>query len=268
MNLNLEGKVAIVTGAARGIGRAIALTFAREGANVIVSDIDLGVANAVAEEAKALGVQAIAVKADVTKVGEVRQMVKETLDKFGNVDILVNNAGILYVGGKTVVRKLFHESIEEEWSGEINVTLYGMLNCTKAAIAPMIKQKSGNIVNIASDAGRTHSPRNSIYGAGKGGIIAFSRNLAYELGPFGIRVNCVSPGIIKTTRIESVKSGAETDPEAVKAVGELEAVVKLAPIGRMGTPQDIANTAVFLASDVSSYITGQTLSVDGGRIMP
>jgi NAD(P)-dependent dehydrogenase (short-subunit alcohol dehydrogenase family) len=206
----------------------------------------------------------------VTQRDEVREMVKETLAKFGKLDILVNNAGVAYVGeGKMVIRKLFLESTEEDWPREINVTLYGTLNCTKAAIEPMIKQKSGNIVNIVSDAGRNHSPHASIYGAGKGGIIALSRNLAYELGPLGIRVNCVSPGVIKTTRIESVESGAMKDPEGIKNVRELETAVKLTtPARRIGLPQDVANAVAFLASDVSSYIVGQTLSVNGGRLMP
>lgn len=268
MNLNLEGKVAIVTGAARGIGRAIALTFAREGVNVAIGDIDLRAAKLVDEEAKALGAKTIAVMADVTKPSEVKGMVKGTLNKFGRLDILVNNAGILYREGEPTVRKLFQDSTEADWPGELNVTLYGVLNCSRAAIEPMLNQKSGCIINIASDAGRSAGPRSTVYGAGKGGIIAFSKSLAYELGPFGIRVNCVSPGVIRTTRAEAIASGDKTSPEAVKYFEEVEALLKQVPLGRIGIPQEIANAVVFLASDASSYITGQTLSVNGGNIMP
>ena len=268
MNLNLEGKVAIVTGAARGIGRAIAHTLSKEGANVVIDDIDLEAAKLVEDQAKALGVQAIAIKADVTKVDEVRQMVKETLDKFGRIDILVNNAGILYIKGKPVALKLFADSTEDDWPGFINVTLYGVLNCSKAVLETMLSQKSGNIINIASYAGRApRGMRTTIYGAGKGGIIAFTKNLAYELGPSGIRVNCVSPGSIRTSRIDAIESGAETHPELLKFWEDIQAAIKRMPLGRIGIPQEVANVVVFLASDASSYITGQTLSVNAGLFM-
>ena len=268
MNLNLAGKVAIVTGAARGIGRAIALTLGREGANVVIDDIDPEPAKLVEEEAKALGVQAVAIMADVTKLDQVRQMVNKTLDTFGRIDILVNNAGIWYVNGKPAEHKLFAESTEDDWHGEIDVTLYGVLNCSKAVLETMLSQKSGNIVNIVSDAARgPQTELITIYGAGKGGIISFSRNLAYEVGPSGIRVNCVSPGTIRTSRIEAVESGAETRPQVLKFWQEREAAIKRLPLGRIGTPQEVANVVAFLASDVSSYITGHTLSVNGGRFM-
>lgn len=268
MNLNMKGKVAIVTGAARGIGRTIALTFAKEGVAVVIGDIDLGAARLIEEEAKTVGAQSIAVRADVTKTDEVRRMVNGALSKFGRLDILVNNAGMLYTEGKPTVRKLFQESTEEDWPREINVTLYGVLNCTKVAIEPMLSQRSGSIINIVSEAGRTFGPRCTIYGAGKGGIIAFSKNLAYEVGPFGIRVNCVSPGVTRTTRFEAIESRDETSPEAVKYLQEMEVLAKQVPLRRIGTTQDIANAVVFLASDACNFITGQTLSVNGGLIMP
>jgi NAD(P)-dependent dehydrogenase (short-subunit alcohol dehydrogenase family) len=268
VDLNLGGKVAIVTGAARGMGLATALTFAREGANVVIDDIDLEAAKLVEEGAKALGAQAIAVRADVTKPDEVRQMVNETLAKFGRLDILVNNAGILYIDGKPADRKFFKDTSEDEWPAEIDVTLYGVLNCARAAVEPMLRQKSGSIINIASDAGRGAMPRGTVYGAGKGGTIAFTRHLALELGPSGIRVNCVSPGVIKTTRIEAIESGAKLSPEAAEAHKVLEQLAQKSPLGRIGNPQEIANVVVFLASDASSYVTGQTISVNGGDLMP
>jgi len=265
MKLNIERKVAVITGAGQGIGRATALTFAHEKANVVINDIDIDSANIVAEEAQSVGVQALAVKADVTEADQVKDMVTVILERFGRLDILVNNAGVFYIEGSPVIRKLFHESTEHDWPGELEIALYGVLNCTRSAVEPMIQQKSGAIVNIASDAGRAPSPKNALYGMGKGGVIAFSRNLASELGNFGIRVNCVCPGPTKTPRIEAYGSG---DPSAVEFYQALEAMVKKTPLHRMGTSQEIANVVVFLASEASSFITGQTLSVNGGRIMP
>jgi NAD(P)-dependent dehydrogenase (short-subunit alcohol dehydrogenase family) len=269
MNLNLEGKVVIVTGAARGIGRATALAFCREGAKVVIDDIDLEAAIPVEEEAKSSGAQAIAIKADVTKPDEVKQMVKETLDKLGRIDILVNNAGILYMKGKRWPEvKSFQESTEEDWAGFINITLYGVLNCSKAVLEIMLSQKSGNIINIGSYA--SNAPRGSranTYSAGKGGIISFTRNLAYEVGPSGIRVNCISPGITRTTRMEAIEAGEATDEESANFHQDMAGAVQRTPMRRIGTPQDLANAVVFLASDASSYVTGQTLHVNGGLYM-
>lgn len=277
MNLNLGGKVVIITGAARGIGRETALTFAREGANVIVSDIDLTAADGVAQETRTLGCQAVALKADVTNPTEVQHMVKEVLDEFKRLDILVNNAGLPYVEGKPQDHKhsFFIELTEEDWHRNIDVTLFGVLNCTKAVIKPMIEQKSGVIVNIASDAGRGPTVGStvgvSVYGAGKGGVIAFTRQLAYEVARYGIRVNCISPGLINTTRLTAMYKARvqeEKDLLVVKVPESIREMVKLTPLGRVGTPQEIANVVVFLASDASSFITGQTLSVNGGALMP
>ena len=236
--------------------------------SVVIDDIDMEAAKSVEEEAKALGAQAMAVEADVTKIDQVRQMVKETLDRFGRIDILVNNAGILYVEGKPVALKLFEDSTEDDWPGFINVTLYGVLNCSKAVLDTMLEQKSGNIINISSDAARGPQRDDiTIYGAGKGAIITFTRNLAHELGPSGVRVNCVAPGAIKTTRAGIMDAGMDTSPQAVKFWQEIEDGVKQMPLRRWGTPQEVANAIAFLASDASSYITGQTLSVNGGRFM-
>jgi NAD(P)-dependent dehydrogenase (short-subunit alcohol dehydrogenase family) len=270
MDLSLGGKVAIITGAGRGIGRAIALTFAREGTNVVVSDIDLAAATAVAQEAEAIGHPSLAIKADVTNIGEVRQMVNNVLAKFGRVDILINNAGVLYAEGKPYVYKLFIDSPEQDWGKLIDITLFSVLNCTKAVVGTMVGQKSGSIVNIVSDAGRCPAgPRLTIYGGGKGGIIAFSKHLAYELSVYGIRVNCVSPGLIEGTRIGAIKAGIQKGEADIKLFQEFEEMIlKRVPLGRIGMPQDLANMAVFLASEAASYITGQTISVNGGYIMP
>ena len=268
MNLNLEGKVAIVTGAARGIGKATALTLCKEGAKVVIDDIDLEEAKKAEEEAKSLGAQAVAIEADVTKMNEVRQMVKETIDKFGRIDILVNNVGILYINGQLVENRIFAETTENDWPALVNVTLGGVLNCSKAVLDTMLSQKSGSIINVSSDAATgPQIERISVYGAGKGGIIAFTKSLACELGPSGIRVNCVSPGSIRTTRISLIEAGGEGRPEVLKFFQDREAALKRMPLRRFGAPEEVANLVAFLASDAASYITGQTLSINGGRFM-
>lgn len=267
MDLNLAGKVAIVTGAARGIGRAIALTLSREGVNVVIDDIDLEAAQLVEEEAKASGTQAMAIRADVTKIDEVRQLVKQTLDRFGRIDILVNNAGILYnEDGKGWPQPTsFQDSLEEDWPKSLNVTLYGMLNCTKSVLKTMVDQKSGNIISISSYvATAPRGPHAGLYGAGKGGINSFSRGLAFELGPLGIRVNCISPGIIKTTKLEAIEAENLPGVQWTDFQRNMSEMIKTVPIGRIGTPQDVANVVVFLASDVSSYVNGQNINVTGG----
>ena len=269
MDLKLDNKVAIITGAGRGIGHTTALTFAREGARVVIDDIDLEAARLVEDEIRKEGGHGIAVGADVTKYEDVRNMIKTTLAEFGRIDILVNNAGVFYDQGKPVVHKLFQESTEEDWQKNINVTLYGVMNCTRLAIESMIEQKSGSIVNILSNAALAPAPRIHVYGAGKGGIQALSRHLALELGPQGIRVNCVSPGVTQTSRIARINSGAEDErPEAIEWHRAIEELAKRAPLGKYGTPQETANVIVFLASDVSSHVTGQTICVDGGQVMP
>lgn len=265
MDLNLAEKVVIITGGARGIGRAAALSFAKEGANVVIDDIDLEAARIVQNQAQAFGVQALAIGADVTKPSDVKQMIKDTLKRFNKIDVLVNNAGILYINGETVTYKLFVDSVEDEWAPIIDITLSGVLNCSKAVLDQMLSQKSGSIVNMASEAARSpRGARTTIYGAGKGAIIAFTKNLAFEVGPSGIRVNCICPGLIKTTRAERMSSGTELRPDAAKFWHDAEASIGQMPFRRIGLPQDVANVVVFLASDASSYMTGQTLGVNAG----
>lgn len=273
MDLKLKGKVAVVTGAARGIGRAIALTLAGEGADVVVSDIDIQEAEKVAEEARACGVIALAVRTDVTSSGEVKAMARATFEAFGKIDILVNNAGIVYVGGDPTTRKLFQDFGEDEdYSPELDIILHGSILCTRAVLPHMLRQGSGAIVNIVSEAGVAAGlPGSTIYSAGKGGVVAFSRSLAVELAPVGIRVNCVAPGMTRTTRMERMEKAESVDDKASKTAAYARAafdeMVARTPLKRLGSPQEIANAAVFLASEASAYTIGQTLLVNGGTFI-
>lgn len=273
MNLNLKGKAAIITGAGRGIGRAIALAFAKEGADVVVSDIDIAAANEVTKEIESLGSRAIGVRADVRKIDQVEMMVNQTLNKFGKVDILINNAGIVYeADGPIISRKLFSETVPEDWHKEVDIILYGTMNCIKTVLDHMIKQRGGRIVNIASDFGRTRMVGSvvgaSIYSAAKGGVIAFSRMIAMEVGSYGITVNSVSPSMVRTTRALLIEQQKETHPKKYEYIKGRENISLAAtPLGRLGEPEDVAKLVVFLASDAASWITGQTYSVNGGQVM-
>ena len=270
MDLNLKGKVAIVTGAGRGIGRAIALTLADEGAYVAVNDIDAIVAKEVAEEIVSLGSRSLAVKADITNADQVDTMVNQALNEFGKINILVNNAGIIYGETGPKARKLFVELPPEEWHGDIDLILYGTLNCIKAVIGHMIKQRTGRIVNISSDEGRTNTGLKglSIYGAAKGGVIALTRNIATEVAAYGITVNSVCPGLVRTTRAWLAEKQRETRPKEYEYYKTMEkSVVETIPLGRMGEPDDIAKLVVFLASDAASWITGQCHIINGGHVM-
>jgi NAD(P)-dependent dehydrogenase (short-subunit alcohol dehydrogenase family) len=270
MDLNLEGKVAIVTGAGRGIGRAIALALAKEGAHVVVNDIDAAAAREVSEKIVALGSRSLAITADVTAMDSVEKMVNKTLDALGGIDILVNNAGIVYESQEPLGRKLFMELSPSEWRREIELILFGTLNCIKAVLGPMIKQRSGKIVNIASDLGKTSMGVKgfSIYGAGKGGVMALTRNIAIEVAEYGINVNAVAPGLTRTTRASLIEKMKETNPEEYAKYKEKEkGRLKAIPLGRLGEPEDIAQLVIFLASGAANWITGQTYSINGGEVM-
>ena len=253
MDLNLGGKVSVVTGAGRGLGRAIALAFAREGANVVVADIDEAGAKKVAAEAQALKIKAVAVKVDVRRLEEAQKMVQVALDKFARIDALVNNAG-------SWVIKPFMELPKEEWQREIDINIYGVLNCTRAVLDCMIKQGSGQIVNIASMVGRQGGGTVAIYALTKAGVIGFTKSMALELAPSGIRVNAVAPGLIAT---EGAAEAFGTPIEGLKAID----FAKQIPLARPGKPEEVADLVVYLSSNRAAYITGQTFGIDGGACL-
>lgn len=247
---SLKNKVALVTGARRGIGRAIALALATAGAKVVVTDIDEKECEVVVKEIKELGSEGLAKKVDVTKKEEIDEAVKATVEKFGKLDILVNNAGICPF-------KPFLELTEEDWDKVLDINLKGYFLCAQAATREMIKRKWGRIINIASVAmGQMGVGMANIvhYVASKGGIAGMTEALAVELAPFGINVNAISPGVIETKMAESVV----TDPKA------REVILRRVPKGRVGQPKDIAQAVVFLASEEADYVTGAVLVVDGG----
>lgn len=260
----LEGKAAIVTGAGSGIGRAIALAFAKEGAKVLVNDVRGEDAIAVAEEIKGQGGEALALEADVSQNDQVEDMVRTALETFGAVDLLVNNAG---VGGEHVGSPLSNLT-EEDWDRTYEVNLKAHFLTCRAIMSHMIERKSGKIINIASIAGKTGTPVIPHYAASKAGAISFTQALAKELAPHRINVNAICPGLIWTPLWErmarvvaeraSLPSGA--NPKAVFDA----AVQQTIPMKTEQTAEDIAMTAVFLASSESDQITGQAINVDGG----
>ena len=253
MDLGLQGKIALVTGAGsqKGFGKAIALTLAREGCDIIAADRDYEGVKLTVAEIESLGRRALACRTDVAVGSEVSRMVAEGMAKFGRIDILVNNAGV----GSTP--KPFIEKTEAEWDNDIDINLRGVLYCTKAVLAHMLERRSGKIINIASGAGLTGLAGRSIYSAAKGGVIAFTKALAKEVGGSGINVNCLTPGIAETNFAKNTSA----PPEFMRKV------VATIPMGRAGVPQDVANAVAYFASDVSCYVQGQTLNVNGGLSM-
>jgi dehydrogenase/reductase SDR family protein 4 len=246
---SLEGKVAVVTGGSRGIGRAMALGFAEAGADVVVVSRTAADLEKVAGQIEALGRRALAVQADIAIGGEVGKMVQRTLDEFGTVDILVNNAAM------NIMRPLV-ELREDGWDKVMNVCLKGYYLCSQAAARVMMDKRSGNIVNIASTGAVKAAVGLGAYGIAKAGVVMLTQLLAVELASYGIRVNCIGPSLVRTAFSQPMWA----NPDALKAI---EATI---PLGRIAEPEDIMSVALFLASDASSYITGQTIYADGGTL--
>jgi 3-oxoacyl-[acyl-carrier protein] reductase len=248
-NLSLENKVALVTGGSRGIGRAIALEFASRGAAVVVNyNRSADAADEVVKNILAAGGKAAAHNADVSDFKQAEALVKFTIDTFGDLSILVNNAGITR-------DQLIMMMPEADWDAVINANLKSTFNCSKAAVKHMMRKRTGRIINMASVAGQMGNPGQTNYSASKGGQIAFTKALAREIASRNITVNAIAPGFVDTEILKAM------NPET------LEASLKMVPLGRLGTPEEIAFAAAFLASDGAAYITGQVLGVDGGMAM-
>lgn len=263
MDLGLRDKVGIVTGAGWGIGKAVAVGLAEEGAKVVIADLDEKRGAAAAEEIKSKGGQALFVKTDVTSWENVEQLVSATLKEFGQIDILVNNAGAWTID-------FFARIPREKWAVDIGVNYYGTLNTCKAVIDHMISRKTGCIVNVGSDAGRVGEPNQPVYSGAKAAVIGFSRALAKDVGRHNIRVNAVCPSLtVGERRLEMEEKMKQENPEAYAKYEEQQAkVVKLYPLRKVGKPEDLANMIVFVASELrAGHLTGQTISVNGGYCM-
>lgn len=245
----LKGKVAIVTGSGRGIGKAIALKLAENGANIVINDIPgSDYADETKKEIENLGVKAIVVRGDVRNTADVENLVNTAVDTFGQIDILVNNAGITRDG-------LMLRMTEEDWDMVLDINLKGAFNCIKAVARPMMKKRSGSIINIASVVGVMGNAGQANYTASKAGLIGLTKTVAKEFSSRNIRANAVAPGFIESHMTDVL-------PEDVK-----KQYFDAIPLSKFGTTEDVAKAVLFLASDLSSYITGQTINVDGGLVM-
>ena len=245
----LKGKVAIITGSGRGIGKAIALKLAENGADIVINDIPgSDYADETKKEIEALGVKAIVVRGDVRNKADVDELINKTVETFGKIDILVNNAGITRDG-------LMIRMSEEDWDMVLDINLKGAFNCIKAAARPMMKQRSGSIINIASVVGVMGNAGQANYTASKAGLIGLTKTVAKEFSSRNIRANAVAPGFIESHMTDVL-------PEDVK-----KQYFDAIPLSKFGTTEDVAKAVLFLASDLSSYVTGQTINVDGGLVM-
>ena len=244
----LDGKTALVTGSAQGIGKEIAVTLAKAGAHIVINDVNKELAETTAEEIRSNGVRARALVADITDSGAVKGMVKQVTDAFRSFDILVNNAGIARDG-------YIMRMTDDQWDTVLNINLKGSFNCIREVARPMMKQKSGAIVNISSVIGVMGNVGQVNYSASKAGLLGVTKTAAKEFSSRNIRVNAIAPGFIQTAMTEAL-------PEEVK-----EKYLAEIPLKRYGTTQEVANLVHFLVSDASSYITGQVIHVDGGLIM-
>ena len=246
--IDLSGKVAVVTGAARGIGEAIALRLAAAGCDVVVSDVLQDAMQAVAGKIEEMKRSALCVKADVSSMTDAENLIQKSMEKYARVDILVNNAGITRDA-------LLMRMNESDWDAVIAVNLKGTFNCIKAATRTMLKQRSGKIINLASVVGVIGNVSQANYAASKAGIIGLTKSVAKELGSRNIQVNAIAPGYI------------DTDMTRVLSQEVKDAFVNSVPLKRPGLPVDVANAALFLASPLADYITGQVIHVDGGMVM-
>ncbi len=259
--LGLAGKTVIVTGGNSNIGRGITLGFAEQGANVVVAARDEAQAQKVLQAANALGGNTIFIKTDVTDLDAVQAMVKQTLDKFGKIDILVNNVG-------WDVPEFFVKTNPARWDKLINVNYRSDLNTLTAVLPHMVERKYGKIVNIGSAAARIGEFKEGVYAGCKAAVIALSKTLAREYGRYGININVVCPALIIPDSMDEVSSGSLwSEAFESNSVPDREMASKLYPLRRLGKPHDIANAVLFMASDRASYMTGQTISVDGGYTM-
>jgi len=252
--MRLSGKTALVTGGGRGIGRAIALGLAGEGAQVAVLDIIPENAEGVAREIEALGVKAFALQVDLTRRADVARAVEAVIGQFGQIDVLVNNAGWDKV-------EPFLESDEPTWDRILAINFKAVLYTCRAALPHMVGRRSGKVINIASDAGRVGSTGEAVYAGAKGAIIAFSKTLAREMARSGVTVNVVCPGLTETPLVQEIRAQSEKNAKV------MEAITRAIPLGRIGQPEDIAGAVVYLASPAADFVTGQTLSVSGGLTM-
>lgn len=245
---NLEDKIVVVTGGARGIGFSITQKFAKQGAISIILDLDQDAIDKTVKEIDDAGYRALGYNADVTNNKAIKKLFKKIYNEFGKIDILVNNAGITKDG-------LLMKMKEEDWDKVITVNLKGTYNCTQAISRYLLKQREGVIINIASIIGIMGNAGQANYAASKGGIIALTKSTAKEFAARNIRVNSIAPGFIKTKMTDKLSDEI------------IDSYSKAIPLSRMGLPEDVANLCIFLASDQSSYITGQTINIDGGLIM-
>jgi len=246
--MKLKDKVAFITGSAQGIGKAIAVAMAKEGANIVISDINLELAAQTAKEIEALGVKSMSIKTNVADLADVEKSAAEIAKTMGRIDILVNNAGI-------TKDNLLIRMKKEEWDAVIGVNLTGVFNCTKVVGTLMMKQRYGKIISIASIVGQMGNFGQANYAATKGGVIAFTKTVAKELASRNVTAKAIAPGFIQTAMTDKL-----TDEVKKK-------MMELIPLGKLGQPEDIANAAVFLASPEADYITGQVLAVNGGMYM-
>jgi len=246
--MQLKDKVALVTGAAQGIGKSIAVILAKAGAHIVVSDINLELAAQTAKEIESLGVKTLALKTNVADLADVEKSVAEIIKTFGRIDILVNNAGI-------TKDNLLIRMKKEDWDAVLAVNLSGVFNCTKAVSSLMMKQRCGKIISIASIVGQMGNFGQANYAATKAGVIGFTKSVAKELASRSVTANAVAPGFIQTAMTDKI-------PEEIK-----KKMLEQIPMGKLGQPEDVAQAVLFLASPAADYITGQVIAVNGGMYM-